>query len=86
MRIIHTAVWTIIAVAGGYLVWLSYHYKPALLHRLPEMVANGSDSVYHHSFADIRINIFKRPITITDLKLWPELELASIALNGKLFR
>ena len=86
LRIILTAVLTIMAVAGGYLVWLPYHYKPILLHRLPEMVANDSDSVYHLSFADIRINICKRRITITDLKLWPDLELASIALNSKLFR
>ncbi len=74
LRIILIAILTIMAGAGGYLVWLSYHYKHIMMRRLPEMVASGSDSVYHISFADISVNIFKRRITITDLKLWPDLE------------
>ena len=52
--------------------WLSLHYKQIISDKLPEIVANSSDSVYHISFTDISINIFTHKVTITDLRLWAD--------------
>ena len=52
--------------------WLSLHYKRIISDKLPEIVTNSSDSVYHISFNDISVNIFTHRVTITDLKLWPD--------------
>jgi len=74
LLIILSFVLLIIAVLVGYVVWLSSHYKQIIMARLPGIIANSTDSIYHISFSDINVSFFDHQVTITDVKLWPDVE------------
>lgn len=48
---------------------LSYHYKTLIRARLDVLSAKATDSLYHISIADIRINIFTQGVTVFGLKM-----------------
>ena len=67
----------LLAGTGIFSFWLSGHYKQIIREQLPGIVSNGSDSIYHVSYGDVTINLFKRTVTITNLELWPDLKQAA---------
>jgi hypothetical protein len=68
----------IIAGIGIYGLWLSRHYSDILRKRIPEMIVKSSDSLYHVTFGDIKINVFRKWVVITDVHLWADTNQANM--------
>src|SRR5579872_6014539 len=62
----------VIISAGSYSLWLSRHYKQVIMTRLPEIVTKSSDSIYHISFKDIDVDLFRHKIVVYGLRLWAD--------------
>ncbi|HXS38121.1 MAG TPA: hypothetical protein VN721_15565 [Flavipsychrobacter sp.] len=67
-----------ICIGAGYIVWLTQHYKSILKERIPEMIVKSSDSLYHISFSDISINVLKKSIVISNVRLWADSNQANV--------
>lgn len=52
----------------------SRHYKQLIVERLPVLSAKATDSLYHITIEDIRINILTRGVTVYGLKLKADLD------------
>jgi hypothetical protein len=72
LRIAGIVVLAIIAIAVGAGIYISADYKRILKKRLPAMVESTSDSIYHLSLDDIRVNVFERRIVVVNMKMWPD--------------
>ena len=72
LRITTTVVALLLVSLGGTAWWLSKHYKQLIRSRLPKMVAQSTDSIYHISIDDISISIRHHQITLTGVKVWAD--------------
>ncbi len=72
LRVVLYIVLFLICCAGGFFIWLSASYKSIMKERIPRMIIKSSDSIYHLSFTDISVSIFKHRVTITNLSIWPD--------------
>jgi len=68
----------IIIAAFSYGFWLSRHYKQIIMARLPQMIQRSTDSVYSMSFTDVDVSFYKHTITVSDLKLWPDMQQVAV--------
>jgi hypothetical protein len=72
LRVALGLITTVLAGIVVFCFWLSAHYKSIVMERVPLMITRSSDSIYHISFSDISINIFKHNLTLVNVHLWPD--------------
>ena len=74
LRIFLIVVAFTLLMSGGFVWWLSSHYKQLIKDQLPAAILQSTDSIYHVSFNDVNVNLFTRTVSITGLKLAPDMQ------------
>jgi hypothetical protein len=68
---------TLVVLAGVFALLgeiFSRHYKALIVERLPALSAKATDSLYHITIEDIRINIITRGVTVYGLRMQADLD------------
>lgn len=75
----HKALYITLSIVGALLLilagaatWISYHYKGILKARIPILVAENTDSLYHATVGDISINILTRKVTLRNVHFYAD--------------
>ncbi len=72
LRITLIVLLVILVSLFGFVLWLSHNYKNIIQERIPKMLSESTDSIYHITIGNINVSLFKNTAVITDVKLWPD--------------
>lgn len=72
LKVVAVTVSVLVAIAMVVGAYISANYKRILKQRLPAMVEQSTDSIYHLSVDDIKVDVFRRQIIAVGVKLWPD--------------
>src|SRR5690606_33317803 len=59
-------------IISGVLVYLSYHWKPALTSEIKQVVLNSTDSLYSIDFDDITVNLMTGNVSVKKIVFKPD--------------